>query len=401
MTGNLDLLETKIKAENLSPVTVANGSKVPIDQIGTTTMLSNKISNVLYLPTFASNVISVSKITKELNCNVIFSPENVVFRDRITKKKIGEGSLENGLYILDMSNKALLANNLEQNKLWHWRVVHASDKVLNKMMSVTNLNNSNCDICRFSKQTRLPFSLSNSKTTRIFELVHSDVWGPAPIDSYNNFKYYVTFIDDFSRTIWIYLLKTKDEVFLKFQEFTNFVENPYDIRIKILRSDNGTEYVNKPFSNFLKQKGILHQTTCINTPEQNEISERKNRHILEVTRSLLFQTNVPKRFWSEAVLTAVHLINRLPSIVLKNKSPLEILHKRKSKLDHLRVFGCIYFVHIKRHDKLDKNTVKTIFFGYSSQKKGYKCYDPTSHKLYTSRDVIFFKTNRFTKKKEI
>jgi hypothetical protein len=146
MTGNLDLLETKIKAENLSLVTVANGSKVPIDQIGTTTMLSNKISNVLYLPTFASNLISVSKITKELNCNVIFSPENVVFQDRITKKMIGEGSLENGLYILDMSNKALLANNLEQNKLWHWRVEHASDKVLNKMMSVTNLNNSNCDI---------------------------------------------------------------------------------------------------------------------------------------------------------------------------------------------------------------------------------------------------------------
>jgi hypothetical protein len=113
----------------------------------------------------------------------------------------------------------------------------------------------------------------------------------------------------------------------------------------------------------------LHQTTCINTPKQNGISERKNRHILEVTRSLLFQTNVPKRFWSEAVLTAVHLINRLPSIVLKNKSPLEILNKRKSKLDHLSVFGCIYFVHIKRHNKLDKNTVKTIFLGYSSQKK--------------------------------
>jgi hypothetical protein len=143
----------------------------------------------------------------------------------------------------------------------------------------------------------------------------------------------------------------------------------------------------------------LHQTTCINTPEQNGISERKNRHILEVTRSLLFQTNVPKRFWSEAVLTAVHLINRLPSIVLKNKSPLEILNKRKSKLDHLRVFGCICFVHIKRHDKLDKNAVKTIFLGYSSQKKGYKCYDPTSHKIYTSRDVTFFENESFYKEK--
>jgi GAG-pre-integrase domain len=103
----------------------------------------------------------------------------VAFQDRITKKMIGEGSLENGLYILDMSNKTLFANNLEQNKLWHWRVGHASDKVLNKMMSVTNLNNSNCDICRFSKQKDCLFLYQTAKLleflslyTLIFEDLH-------------------------------------------------------------------------------------------------------------------------------------------------------------------------------------------------------------------------------------
>jgi hypothetical protein len=103
------------------------------------------------------------------------------------------------------------------------------------------LDNSACDICRFSKQTRLLFTLSTSKTSQIFELVHSDVWGPAPITSYNNFRYYVTFIDDFSRNTWVYLLTSNDEVFQRFLEFTNFIENQYNTTIKIFHSDNGTE----------------------------------------------------------------------------------------------------------------------------------------------------------------
>jgi len=130
------------------------------------------------------------------------------------------------------------------------------------------------------------------------------------------------------------------------------------------------------------------------------VSERKNRHILEVTRSLLFQSNVPKTFWSDAILTSIYLINRLPSPNLNNKSPLEILKNKNINIDHLRVFGCTCFVHIKRQDKLDTNAVKTIFIGYSFQKKGYKCYDPTNKKLYISRNVSFLKKIPFYKKKE-
>jgi GAG-pre-integrase domain len=137
---------------------------------------------------------------------VIFSPTNVVFQDIVTKRTISEGKLDNGLYYLDISNKVLAANSVEDNKLWHWRIGHASDLVLNRLLNLRNLDNSTCDICRFAKQTRLQFTLSNSKTSKNFKLVHSDVWGPAPVPSYNNFRYYVTFIDDFFRTTWIYLL---------------------------------------------------------------------------------------------------------------------------------------------------------------------------------------------------
>jgi transposase InsO family protein len=121
------------------------------------------------------------------------------------------------------------------------------------------------------------------------------------------------------------LMKNKSEVFSHFQNFTNMVESQFNKKNKIFRTDNRTEYVNQNFTSFLNQKDTIHQTTCIYTPQQNGVSERKNRHLLEMTRNLLFQNNVPKIFWSEGVLTATYLINRLPSVILYFKSPLEIL----------------------------------------------------------------------------
>jgi Integrase core domain len=214
----------------------------------------------------------------------------------------------------------------------------------------------------------------------MFELVYSNVWGPAPIISYNDYRYYVIFIDDFSKITWLYLMKNKSEVFSHFVTFTNLVETQYNKKIKILCTDNGTEFINQSFLNFINSKGIIHQTSCVYTPQQNGISERKNRHLLEMTRALLFQNNVPKFFWSEAVLTAAYLINRLPSVNLKFKSPLEILYGRKINIDHLRVFGCICYVHKNKVDKLDYTSTKEIFLGYSIFKKGYKCYDPKGKK---------------------
>jgi Integrase core domain len=105
-----------------------------------------------------------------------------------------------------------------------------------------------------------------SKSKGIFELVHSDVWGPAAVESYNGFKYFVIFIDDFSRTTWIYLMKNKSEVFSHFQNFTNMIETQFNKNIKILRTDNGTKYINQNFSSFLHKKRIIHQTTCVYTP---------------------------------------------------------------------------------------------------------------------------------------
>ena len=111
----------------------------------------------------------------------------------------------------------------------------------------------------------------------------------------------------------------------------------------------------------------------------------------------MFQNNVSKIYWSDAVLTTTYLINRLPSVVLDKKSPLEVVYQRKIIFNHLRIFGCTCYVHQNKRDKLDHTSIKAIFLGYSYQKKGYKCFDPINHKLYISRDVSFLENKPYFK----
>ncbi|CAL9000577.1 unnamed protein product [Prunus brigantina] len=173
--------------------------------------------------------------------------------------------------------------------------------------------------------------------------------------------------------------------------------NQFSAQLKVLRSDNGTEFMNSNLSQYLSSYGVIHQTSCVGTPQQNGVAERKNRDLLEKTRSLMLQMNVPKKFWSQGVLTAAYVINRLPSRVLDYKSPLEVLKGRKIDLSHLRIFGCVCFVHIQglHRDKFDSRAAKCFFMGYSSTQKGYKCYDSRTRKIIISRDVVFDETCSF------
>ena len=189
-----------------------------------------------------------------------------------------------------------------------------------------------------------------------------------------------------------------------FENFYTMISTQYDSKIQFLRTNNGTEYFNETLNNSLLKKGMLHQSFCVNTPRQNGVSERKNCHLFEISRSLLFALNVPKRFWGDALLIACFLINRMPSEVLQFQTPLQTLQKyfpeRRifSKLD-LRIFGCTAFVHL--HDpslrKLDARSCKCIFLGYSSVQKGYRCYSFEKRKYFVSKDVTFIENTFFFK----
>jgi hypothetical protein len=200
----------------------------------------------------------------------------------------------------------------------------------------------------------------------------------------------------------VYLLKRK-EVTKTFQAFFNMIQNQFGKNIKYFRSDNGGEFVNRTLRDFFKTRGIIHETTCVGTPQQNGVAERKNRHILETARSLLFENHVPKIFWDTAVLAAVYVINRLPTQANNFQTPLKTLAKHFPIPSVLsltpKIFGCVAYVHVLKtqRSKLDPCAVKCVFLGVGLNQKGYKCYDPSTRKWFVTMDVTFVENEAFFK----
>ncbi|KAL0745047.1 hypothetical protein Bca101_100892 [Brassica carinata] len=388
-------------------VMIANGDKIPIRGIGNL-KLFDKNTRAFYMPEFTSNLLSVKKCTTDLNCNVIFSPNDVKFQDIESSQLIGKGITKGELYLLEeldpISNhncSFTSASSLNKNALWHARLGHPHGRALNLMLPGVSFENKDCEACILGKHCRTVFQKSTTAYENCFDLVHSDVW-TAPCLSRDSYKYFVTFIDEKSKYTWLTLIQTKDRVLDAFRNFQTYVTNHYHAKIKILRSDNGGEYTSNAFKQHLSQYGILHQTSCPYTPQQNGVAERKNRHLMEVARSMMFHANVPKRFWGDAVQTACYLINRVPTKILKNLSPFEVLNKSKPFIDHLRVFGCVCYVMTpgEQRNKLEAKSTKAMFIGYSITQKGYKCYDPEARRVMVSREVKFIESKGYYEEKE-
>ena len=153
------------------------------------------------------------------------------------------------------------------------------------------------------------------RTKSLFELVHTNVLGPFRFASTLGFRYFVTFIDDYSRCTWLFLMKTQVELFSIFQKFHYEIRTQFNTYIRILRSDNAKEYFSTPFSSFMSSHGILHQSSYAYT-QHNGVAERKNRHLVETTRTLLLHHKVPQRLWGDVILATGYLINCMPSSVL-------------------------------------------------------------------------------------
>ncbi|CAH9069280.1 unnamed protein product [Cuscuta europaea] len=306
---------------------------------------------------------------------------------------IGAGFESQGLYYFQTSS-SVACTAMESPSLLHQRLGHPSLNKLRKMVpQVSNLQSLACESCQIGKHVRTTFPKSHSHAESPFYLVHSDVWGPSRVSSVLGFRYFVIFVDDFSRCTWLYLMKERSELFGIFKSFCNEIKNQFDHTIRVLRSDNAKEYFSTNFNEYMATQGIIHQSTCPHTPQQNGIAERKHRHIIETARTLLVHANAPLKFWGDAVLTAIHLINRMPSSTLDNKVPHSILFpKDPIFLVPPKVFGCTCFVQdlSPSLDKLSPRAIKCIFLGYSRVQKGYRCYSPSTHRFYTSADVSFF-----------
>ena len=172
-----------------------------------------------------------------------------------------------------------------------------------------------------------------------------------------------------SSILLIIMMKQKSEVSTKVQNFIVFAENQFGNMVKRVRSDNGPEFI---LHSFYASKGIVHETSCVECPQQNGRMERKHQDILNIGKALLLQSRLPKQYWNYVVQHVVYLINRVPTMALENKSPYECLYYKPPDLLNLKVFGSLYFISTlqqNRH-KFDPRARKCVFLGYQSGTKG-------------------------------
>lgn len=368
------------------------------------------LHDVLYLPDLKKNLLSVRAMTK-LEASVEFKGNQC----RISRngKLLAVGEMQGKLYMLKIvSDEHInIAKDEIDIHLWHNRFGHLGmdnveklmkDKMVEGMKCSTKVGRKSvCEPCIMGKQHRVPYSKgSATRATRPFEVVHSDVCGPMSVDSLGGSKYFITFIDDYSRYTHVYFIKHKHEVMDKFKEFVNFTTNVTGKQmktlvtenlVKTLRSDNGGEYCSKKFDAYMKEKGIVHQTTVPYSPAQNGVAERMNRTLVETALSMMSQSGMPKKFWAEAVNTATYLRNRSPTTSLDGVTPFESLFNRKPDVSNLKVFGCLAYAHIPKDQrkKFEEKSRKSVFVGYPNETKGYKLYDLKACCFIRSRDVIF------------
>lgn len=245
-----------------------------------------------------------------------------------------------------------------------------------------------CDACQRAKSHQLPYSLSNHVSLSPLELVFSDVWGPSSISANGN-KYYLNFINDFSKFTWVYPLKNKADVYRIFMQFQNHVERLLGEKIVCMQTDWGGEYQN--LHTFFQTVGITHHVSCPYTHQQNGSAKRKHCHIVEVDLSLLAHASMPLKFRDEAFHTACFLINRFPSKVMQCFTPMERLLHAKPDYSFMKVFCCACWPYLWPYNKrkIQFCSQRCLFLGYSSIHKGYKCLLPSTNRIYISRDAIF------------
>lgn len=169
------------------------------------------------------------------------------------------------------------------------------------------------------------------------------------------------------------------------------MKTQFGVSIKILRSDNGSEFLNAPLKALLDSLGVIHQTSCVYTPQQNGKVERKHRQLLNVARALRFQASLLIHFWGDCLLAATYLINRTPTPLLSGQSPFEVLFHKPPSYNHLKVFGCLCYATIVPHqrDKFAPIAIKGVFLGYPYGTKGYRVIDLETKRVFISRDVQF------------
>ena len=240
--------------------------------------------------------------------------------------------------------------------------------------------------------TKRSFSAKGFRAKEPLELVHSNVCGPLNVQARGGYEYFVTFIDDYSRYEYVYLMQRKSETFGKFKEFLTEAERQLGKSLLCLRSDRGGEYLDTEFNDHLIEHGIVSQLTAPGTPQQNGVAERRNRTMLDMVRSMMSYSSLALSFWGCALQTAVYILNVVPSKSIQH-TPLELWSGRKPSLRHISIWGCTEHVLKGKTGKLEPRTEVCLFVGYPKSTRGGLFYSPQDKKVFVSTDATFLEND--------
>src|SRR6266498_1641314 len=393
-----------------SSLLMGNGSHARVLGVGTVSLklTSGKtvqLKNVQHVPTISKNLVSGSLLCRD-GFKLVFESNKCVISKFGTF--IGKGYDSGGLFRLSLSDACnkVVNNvvNVDESNVWHSRLCHINFGCMTRLASLslipkfTLVKNSKCHVCVESKQTRKPHKAAEARNLAPLDLIHSDLCEMNGVLTKGGKKYFMTLIDDCTRFCYIYLLKSKDEALHYFKIYKAEVENQLERKIKRIRSDRGGEYFSNVFTSFCEEHGIIHESTLPYSPQSNGVAERKNRTLTDLVNAMLDTAGLSKEWWGEAILTACHVLNRVPT---KNKeiTPFEEWEKKRLTLSYLRTWGCLakVSVPITKKRKLGPKTVDCVFLGYAIHSVGYrflvvKSGVPDLHvgTIMESRDATFF-----------
>ena len=378
--------------------------------------------DVLYAPEMAGNLISIRQLASN-GYHTHFDDNIAQVQDKNGCTKV-QAKIENGLYKIqgcamneehacmgrvvdedldgEVAKVARIQKATGSLNLWHRRLGHLNeDDVLRmykkgmvegmEIVPQSIQKNIVCEPCFQGKQAREP--IPKETDTRAMETlyrIHSDLCEPG--ESREGYRYYVTFIDDYSRYTEVVPLKRKDETLEAFKTFVARAENEIGKRIIRFRSDGGGEFYSKEFTAYCEEKGIVQEKTNPDTPQQNGVAERKNQTLNNKARTMLASAKLTSNFWVAAIQHANWITNRSPTRAISDeKTPFEFYYNQKPSLTTLREFGCKTWVQIpkKHRAKFDNRSIECIFIGFAKGKRAFTLFDRHNRRVIESRDVKF------------
>ncbi|GFX97790.1 retrovirus-related Pol polyprotein from transposon TNT 1-94 [Trichonephila clavipes] len=290
-------------------------------------------------------------------------------------------------------------------EIWHQRFCHVNNDYLVKtskidsVKGIPRLNDNgktHCIPCKLAKSKRVSFKKTGAvRSKRPLELLHMDLCGPMPTESQGGNKYFLSIIDDYSRKVTVFPIRNKSDVFHTFIRFYKRAERFLSKKVIAVRTDGGLEFCNKDMDNFLTKLGIKHEVTNSYTPEMNGVAERFNLTALDGIKTLLKSSEVPHKFWGEALLCFTYAWNRICHKD-SNKTPFEKYSGRKPSVLHLKPFGCLAYAGVPKRirKKFDLRAKIGIMMGYAQRTKGYRIWLIDENKLVETINVRFDENKR-------